>query len=186
MFAQQGGFGGAQGAGPPDFAGMNTAIIAVYCVFLVVLLGVGILFLLTLQKCLSRIEPPNRTMEPGMVWLNLVPCFNIVWNFITVIRISESLEKEFRSRGMPVSGDYGRGIGLTFLICNLLGIIPFVGLVTGLIGLVCWIVYWVKIAGFSKELAEGPSFRDDYDRGDDYDRRFDADDDYGTNKPWRS
>jgi hypothetical protein len=31
-------------------------------------------------------------MEPGMVWLNLIPVLSLVWQFITVIRVAESLE----------------------------------------------------------------------------------------------
>ena len=65
----------------------------------------------------------------------------------------------------------------------LLGAIPFIGGIFTLIGVVCWIMYWVKIAGFSKELATGESFRDEYDSGPqgDCDDRSDA----GNDKPWR-
>ena len=37
-------------------------------------------------------------MEPGMVWLMLVPCVNIVWQFVIAIRVPESLRNEFRDR----------------------------------------------------------------------------------------
>ena len=36
------------------------------------------------------------------------------------------------------------------------GLIPLIGILTGLAGLVCWIVYWVKISGYSR-LLEQPS-----------------------------
>jgi len=32
------------------------------------------------------------------------------------------------------------------------GIIPFLGVLCSLGALVCWIMYWLKIAGFSKKL----------------------------------
>jgi hypothetical protein len=76
-------------------------------------------------------------------------------------------------------------MGLTYLIMNLLAAIPYLGMIFGLVGLVCFIMYWVKIAGYSKELETGPSFRDDYDSAgspqDDYDDRRDD----GDDKPWK-
>ena len=36
------------------------------------------------------------------------------------------------------------------------GVIPLLGILAGLAGIVCWIVYWVRIAEFSRRLeAEG-------------------------------
>ncbi|MBM3983993.1 MAG: hypothetical protein FJ304_27735 [Planctomycetes bacterium] len=154
---------------------------AVIAVIAVVLL-IYIFFLLTLQKALSRCRPQNRTMEPGMVWLNLIPLFNIVWHFITVIRVSSSLTNEFRARGRHSKGeDYAQTIGITSLALNLAGIIPLLGIVCGLIipllgivcglaALICWIIYWSKVAGFSARLAATPA-TDYYDEDDedDYD-----------------
>ena len=63
-------------------------------------LAITILFLLTLSKALRRCAPENRTMEPGMVWLYLIPIFNLYWQFVTVNRVSESLKNEFYARGI--------------------------------------------------------------------------------------
>jgi len=156
-------------------------VIGVTCVFLLIALVVGVCFLLSMSKALSRCKPRNRTMEPSMVWLNLVPCLNIVWQFLTVIRVSESLKNEFQDRGWDDRGDFGKGMGITGLCLNIAGAlpIPILQLVLGLASLVCLIMYWVKVAGYSNELAGGGSGReyDDYDdrprkrrtRDDDYD-----------------
>ncbi len=160
----------------PELAG---PILVGVCCFLLVFLVIAILFLLTLQKALSRCSPRNRTMEPGMVWLNLIPLFNIVWQFITVTRVAESLRNEFRTRGRSRNEDFGYGVGMTYCVMNIIGgvingvsnVVPIVGLLglpVGLIGLVCGIIYWVKIAGYSAELARGRGYDDDdYDDDDD-------------------
>ena len=137
-------------------------------IFFVIFLGIAIAFLLTLQKALNRCHPKNRTMEPGMVWLNLIPCFSIVWQFITVQRIAESLDNEFYDRGLRRVDDFSKGLGTTTCVLNLLGAIPYIGGLFGLAGFVCWIIYWVKIAGYSSRLATNAA-RYDYD--DDYDDR---------------
>jgi hypothetical protein len=103
------------------------------------------------------------------VWLNLVPLLSLDWQFITVVRVAESLRNEFRDRRLRGGGDYGKGIGLAYPILGLLGIIPFVGVLFSLGSLGCFIMYWVKIAGLSGKLAAPP---DDYDedRDDEDDR----------------
>jgi len=170
-----GGAGGGAGKGVDEAFWIAFAIGMV--IVLVISLAIGILFLMTLSKCLKRCSPRNRTMEPGQVWLNLIPCFSIVWQFITVSRISESLGREFRDRGLRRDGDFGNGVGMTYCICNCLGWIPIVNYISPIVGLVCFIIYWVKIAGFSKELAEGPNFRRERYEEDDYDDRYDDRDD---------
>ena len=165
---------------PPE---LLIPLLAGVCVFLLVFLVVYVLFLMSLQKALTRCHPDNRAMQPGMVWLNLVPCLNVVWQFLTVIWVADSLDREFRDRRLRSDGDYGKGLGLASCVLNLLGNIPYIGLLFGLAGLVCFIVYWVKIAGISRQLAEDdadaatggyddrpPRDRDD-DRYDDYDDR---------------
>jgi hypothetical protein len=132
-------------------------------------LGIQILYLLTLSKALSRCSQHNRTMEPGMVWLILIPLFGLIWIFITVNRIAESLRNEFQDRRMDRGGeDYGQSLGTTYAALMLGGIIPCLGFLLVVAGFICWIMYWVKIAGFSGELAaagDRGGYGDDYDRG---------------------
>jgi heme/copper-type cytochrome/quinol oxidase subunit 2 len=136
-------------APPPDpaaaaaAAGTALVMVVVYVVAIIVAIVFQILFLMALSKCLKQISPRNRTMEPGQVWLNLIPLFNYVWMFMTVFKIAESLEKEFRSRGRPQEGDYGKTLGLigciSLFVCGCAS--PIIG-----------IIYWVKIAGYTKLL----------------------------------
>jgi len=120
-------------------------------------------------------------MEPGHVWFNLIPFFSVVWIFITVNRVADSLADEFDDRRMRADGDFGRNQGVTYNVMFLLGMIPYIGGIFSLIGLIMWILYWIKIAGYSRRLAE--SAAGNYDDNDDYDdrprrrSRYDDDDD---------
>jgi uncharacterized membrane protein YhaH (DUF805 family) len=185
IFAQQKGFGGGPGgagSGPPE--AFWIIFVAMMVVFVVVIIIIQIFFLLTLSRALQRCSPRNRQMEPGMVWLNLIPCFNLVWLFVTVLRLADSLREEFYDRRLRADGDFGRTIGLAYLILNLCGMIPYIGIIFSFAGFVCWIIYWVKIAGYSRQLLEDTEERynsyderDDDGRDDDRDRRR-YDDDY--------
>ncbi len=158
-----------------DYGGYNSfddtslfAGIAAVGVFVVALIGtvaLQVFFLLSMQKALNRCSPANRTLEPGMVWLQLIPVFGIVWSFFVVLRTSGSLDAEIRSRNITgIERSPGRGAGLASCILSawvsLVGWIPYVGLflsfLPGLAGMVCWIVYWVRISRVAHGLDMSP------------------------------
>ena len=125
-------------------------------------LGIGIviavLYILTLSRALNKCHPASRTIQPGMLWLLLIPFFNLIWNFFVVLGMAKSLGNEFRLRNVPnVDPEPGKTIGMAMAICGACSIIPLVNILTGLVYLVLWIVYWVKIYGFSQMLDQVPA-----------------------------
>ncbi len=128
--------------------------------FLLAFLAVAILFLFTLQNTLKAISPVNRKMEPGMVWLWLIPFFNLVWQFIVVKRISESIEVEYISRRLPCKSQPTYNIGLALSILNCINLVifwsmPLRGLVS-LAAIVCFIIYWVQVNDYKNKLRQLP------------------------------
>jgi hypothetical protein len=124
-------------------------------VFIAMFLVVGIFFLLTLSRALRKCSPSSRTMEPGMVWLCLVPVLNLVWPFFVVLALSNSLGNEFRVRGIiNAEREPGKGIGIAMCVCGAWAIVPVVNLLALPAHLVLLIIYWVKIAGSSRLLDE--------------------------------
>jgi len=133
--------------------GESAVIFLIFGIVVAVLIVPTIFYLLTIQKALSRCSVESRTLSPGLVWLQLIPLFNLVWVFIVVINVSKSLGNEFRRRGISESPNPGQGIGVAMAICSVLSIIPLVGYLTSVASLVLWIVYWVTIAGHSSRIA---------------------------------
>jgi hypothetical protein len=133
-------------------AGIAGILVIMLIVFAIALIP-AIFYILTLQKALNRCSPENRAMAPGMVWLMLVPLLNIVWHFFVVINVAKSLGAEFQKRGIAEEPEPGKKIGLIMCILACCGIIPLLGIPCSLGALVCWIIYWVKIAGFSGKIA---------------------------------
>ena len=135
----------------------------------------AILFLFTQQKTLQIIQPDNRLMNPGMVWLQCIPLFGLIWQFVVVTRISNSIAKEFSSWNdesaavLPpaeIVNELGKRptyqIGIAYSIIITTGIISkFFSLPadteTGiaawdLAGIICWIVYWVRLVQYKRKL----------------------------------
>jgi hypothetical protein len=127
-------------------------LMVISIVFFVFLIP-AIFYLITLQNTLAKCPPISRTMEPGMVWLMLIPLFQLIWHFFVVMALGKSLGNEFRRRGIPSPDPFpGQSIGIAMCICACCGIIPLVNLLAGPATLVVWIIYWVKIAEFSHAL----------------------------------
>ena len=55
--------------------------------------------------------------------------------------------------GLAEEPQPGKNLGLIMCILVCCGFVPLLGLFTGIAALVCWILYWVKIAGCSAKLA---------------------------------
>jgi len=124
-------------------------------------IAIGVFFLLTQQKTLDLIKPANRQIAPGQVWLQLIPLFGLVWQFIVITRLSDSLKNELASRPdlattpKPATNDRPTyKLGMTYAILFCCGIIPILGIIAALGGVVAWIMYWVQLAGFKKQLEQ--------------------------------
>jgi hypothetical protein len=129
-------------------------IFLVIFIALVVYLGIMIPFLLTQQNTLKAVSPENRRLAPGMVWLSLIPFLNYIWQFVVVVKVSESIDEELHQRGIQVGeAKPGFGIGIAYCVLVTLSIFPtFFKSLFSIAGLVCWIIYWVKIYGYKKRL----------------------------------
>jgi hypothetical protein len=128
-------------------------ILVVVAVSVIISIVVGIFYCLTLQKALNRCSPQNRAMSPGLVWLFLIPVFNLVWHFFIVLNMAKSLHAEFLYRGIVEEPNPGQGIGLAACILHVVSNIPYLGGLAFIGFLVCWIIYWIKIAGYSGKIA---------------------------------
>ena len=132
-------------------------IILLFMVFGVLFLLPAIFYILTLQKSLNKCAPSSRTLEPGLVWLFIVPLVNLVFNFFIVFGLAKSLRNEFNRRGMFVADPTPcQSIGLAMSICGCCSLIPFLGVLAALAQLVLWVIYWVKIAEYSHMLDMQP------------------------------
>ncbi|HEY4061429.1 MAG TPA: hypothetical protein VGM30_05990 [Puia sp.] len=138
----------------------------------------AVLFMLTQQKTLQALRKPNRLMVPGLVWLQIIPLVGQIWQFFVVSLISGSIKKELASRqddsilgfsDIAAVEEHGKrptftlGITYCILICigfiiflpNVPALISFIVELSSLSGMICWIVYWVQLAGYKRKLKRG-------------------------------
>jgi hypothetical protein len=131
---------------------------------LVIGLVVRAFFLYACQQCLREISPENRSMPPGQVWLGMIPLFNIIWNFIMVNAIANSLSAEHLKRNIPSDSPrptYNTGMG--YSVATLIASIPFsiLPLLAGIPTLVLFIMYWVQVYNQTQTLKQNPYMEGD-------------------------
>ena len=125
-----------------------------------------ILFLVTLQNTVAAVDRRNRHLNPGQVFLMLIPIFNYLWVYWMVTRIADSIEDELRARKMPTPLNRpGYNVGLGYAISLTAGtvfrFIPYMNVVAGfaaLVALVLWIIYWVQIHNYRRALETNAGF----------------------------
>ncbi len=112
-----------------------------------------IFYIIALQKTLETISFPNRKMSPGNVWLLLIPFFSIIWHFIVVNNIADSIRAEADNNGVRIAEERpGYNTGLIMCIADCLFFIPMLNIITWLVGVVFWIIYWNKILKYKNKL----------------------------------
>ena len=139
---------------------MAGLIILIFLLYLLIIGGVitaSVFYVKNLQDLLKQVDPNNRLVHPGFVWMLYIPFYGaFIYPFMLYPRIGESLRREFESRNNPQPGDYGKSIGIVLPILFICLIIPFLNILA-LIGiLVVGIIFWVKMAQYKSMLKNLP------------------------------
>jgi hypothetical protein len=103
---------------------------------------------------LKRVPPQFREMEPGLVWLLLIPCFNLIWNFFVFPKTSRSLKAYFESVGDRTVADCGEGLAMAYCILAVVSLAPYLGCLTYVAAMVVLIVYLVRVNELKDRIPE--------------------------------
>lgn len=140
---------------------------AVWLFFLVtsVLIILAVLFIRTIVKLLSIPLPEKRSINPREAWLLLIPFLGCIWYFIVAIHISKTIKNEYRRAGKIIGSHPTLALGIIvaifFLLNTILATFQYMHIYIGytktlnsLIGLICWIIYWIQISQHKKQLQQ--------------------------------
>jgi hypothetical protein len=123
------------------------------------ILAINIAVCFFLSSCFKRIPEEHRKLKPGLVWLLMVPCFSIVWNFFVYPALADSYIAAFESEGANPHGDCGRRLALVYCILAAvavaLSMIPCISIIScflSLASLIVWILILVKAGSLKSQL----------------------------------
>lgn len=113
--------------------------------------GILILFCLTLKNTIEAADAHNRTIEPGKVWLMLIPLFNFIYPFILFPKISSTIKNQLEENNEAEAGDYALMLGRAYPALYLIQMVIPNEAISGLLslaGLVFFIIFWVKMGSY--------------------------------------
>ncbi|MGV3763214.1 hypothetical protein [Parapedobacter sp.] len=146
-----------------DYENLSPEMIQLVVVVFIIRLVVWAFYANTVRKTLACISPENRLMTPSQAWLLVIPFFNIYWNFSVASRLADSLTNEFYDRKIAEEENPGRIAGTWYAWLFLLSSIPlpaFILVTMGLLSIIYFVGYWVKVNNFRNLLIEHGKFND--------------------------
>ncbi|HJN67803.1 MAG TPA: hypothetical protein QF761_16465 [Pirellulales bacterium] len=126
---------------------VGTAFVISYVILFVIII--------IISGALKEVPSEYRVMEPGQVWLLLIPCFAVIWNFWVFQRVPQSFHNYFASQGRTDLGDCGGQLGLWYAICGIASVVPCLNYIAGPAALVLLIIFLVKIVSLKKQIQSG-------------------------------
>jgi len=135
-----------------EFAAIAAALGATCCMVIGILAIFAAIIFFFLYKPLSKVPQVHREMEPGMVFLLFIPLFGIFWLFMVAQRVPASFKSYFDSIGDESHEDCGKNMGMGWAICSAVSLIPYIGFLASLVGIVFMIIFLVKINGMAKQI----------------------------------
>ena len=139
--------------GPP--AAFFAAFAAVFCGALLVSLAIQAVICYIVISLFKRVPVEYRKQNPNLVWLMLIPLFNLVWSFFVYPKLSQSYEAWGQAVGRTDVGNAFGGMALALCICMCCCIVPYLNACAGIAVLVLLIIYLVKINGLKEKLGGG-------------------------------
>ncbi|UCG16339.1 MAG: hypothetical protein JSV19_13695 [Phycisphaerales bacterium] len=160
LLAQANQFSDADTAAAATAIGMGILLLS--CFGLVIGLGIQAAICWFVSNCFQSVPQEYRQQSPGMVWLLMIPLFNVVWNFFVYPKLAQSFKAYFDANGVQDVGDCGGQLAMGFCICVagavVLGFLPVLGFLSPLAALasvVLLILVLVKANDLKKRIPAG-------------------------------
>jgi len=140
---------------PNKYPDIQLIIISVILSIFVIQFIALIFFQLTMHRAL-KLTGKWTSLQPGLVWLSLIPIFGLFWQIFVIHHVAKSV-KAWATANQQEVQDGGWALGLASAALSCCIIIPFIGVLCALIGLICWIFYWIKISNYCTQMNSNPA-----------------------------
>lgn len=100
---------------------METLQTSIQVIIWVIMVIIAVLFLVSLQNTIKAAAPENRMMNPGLVWIQLIPFVGAVYSFIVAGKVADTIAAEYKSKGqmLPVARPT-YSLGMTFAVFSVI------------------------------------------------------------------
>jgi hypothetical protein len=116
----------------------------------------AVFYIKSIQDTLKLIDIKNRKIETKYNWLTLIPIpvFANIWSFIMVTLVANSIESEYKERGIAYKTKPTFITGLVMSIASCLAYFPPFKKYTAVLCMVFFLAYWAQIVQSKRNLTE--------------------------------
>lgn len=135
----------------------SVVLIVMFSVMGVMLAGVVIAQIVACwlaSKSLAALPQQFREIEPALVWLLMIPCFAMIWNYFVFPKIAFGYQRFFRSLGRERPDDCGALLSFWYCLSVCCWVLPLVMYVAFPASYVLLIILLVKISRLRREAEE--------------------------------
>jgi hypothetical protein len=100
-------------------AGFGILILFGACAIALAMFGLFIWMVFLIYRAAASVPVEHRRMDPGLVWLLVIPVFQNVWAFFVAGQVCGGLSDAFEARGLE-RGDCGRFKGLAYAVLTVI------------------------------------------------------------------
>jgi predicted RNA-binding Zn-ribbon protein involved in translation (DUF1610 family) len=150
--------------GPPGRVNDQEIMLLVAFSIVAFLAGMGayISYLILLYKLWATVQDGQAAATPASaVGFLFIPCFSIYWQFVAFWGLSKDLNRFARTYGIKAP-EANESLALTSCILHCIVIIPYLGLLTQLIGIVCGCIALKGKCDVAVAIIESSVARNDY------------------------
>lgn len=104
-----------------DFLNANVALL------ILLLIPIGF-YIRTLNKAVRVCSNQTPAISPRLLWLMLIPAFNVFWHFYSVLKMSKSLDYEISGRKIEMPAKPGLKLGLITCTLSSIWLLSLIGL----------------------------------------------------------
>jgi hypothetical protein len=136
----------------PLAAILGLGLIFGLAIFLLIF-AVGLYVVYLVYQALLGLPESRRPMDAKLVWLMLIPFFNLYWIFRIFPPMMKAYQEALTAKKQPVEGDGGQNLALGYCICSVCSIVPGLGGLAFLASLVLFVLVMVKAYDHKRRLA---------------------------------
>jgi len=121
---------------------------------LIVGLIIGAVIAYFIWKPYTKLPAEFQSLPPWVIWLTLIPIVNLVVVILVVIMLPLAFEQYFKAQSDTSNGDCGKILGYCYLGSIVLAFIPCIGAIFALAGLVCLILFIIKLHAMAAKIPQ--------------------------------
>ncbi len=138
-----------------DVEAVMSALGGFFMLFVLALFAIQIMYLLSIIKTIKAVKTEHSTSMSILPWFTLVPVIGWIVGLVVVSKLSGDYKlyvQKYEIKELYMNNG-GQTKGMVTYLSFILTLIPFLGILTGIVGFIAWIMYWIELGNMRSSIA---------------------------------